>query len=317
MEIWAISAAILALGAAILAALVGYSWWVKRQVEAAVPARGKFVQISTGPLHYVEKGQGQSIVMIHGLGAQLGNFDQFLMDEMAKTHHCIAIDRPGMGWSARPATAPANPRAQAAYIAEAIDALGLDRPLLVGHSLGGAIALCLALDFPEKTSGLALLAPFTSRGDRPSPAFAGLAIARPWRRKLTAWSVATPLGKWRSAPVFELVFGPDRVPSGYGRAGGGMLGLRPASFENTSRDYMASLGDIKWMQANYAQLQMPVHILFGRDDRILSPQIHGRDLAASHAHIHYHEINGGHMLPLTQPGGCATFIRNVAAEIRN
>ena len=317
MEIWAISAAILALGAAILAALVGYSWWVKRQVEAAVPARGKFVQISTGPLHYVEKGQGQSIVMIHGLGAQLGNFDQFLMDEMAKTHHCIAIDRPGMGWSARPATAPANPRAQAAYIAEAIDALGLDRPLLVGHSLGGAIALCLALDFPEKISGLALLAPFTSRGDRPSPAFAGLAIARPWRRKLAAWSVATPLGMWRSALVFELVFGPDRVPSGYGRAGGGMLGLRPASFENTSRDYMASLGDIKWMQANYAQLQMPVHILFGRDDRILSPQIHGRDLAASHAHIHYHEINGGHMLPLTQPGGCATFIRNVAAEIRN
>jgi pimeloyl-ACP methyl ester carboxylesterase len=62
---------------------------------------------------------------------------------------------------------------------------------------------------------------------------------------------------------------------------------------------------------------MPVHILFGRDDRILSPQIHGRDLAASHAHIHYHEINGGHMLPLTQPDGCATFIRNAAAEIRN
>ena len=292
-----------------IAGLVWFTWKTRRQVETAVPPRGQFIEISTGRLHYVDKGDGPAIVMIHGLGAQLGNFDYALVDALSSTHRCIAIDRPGMGYSDRPDDAPANPRAQAAYVAEAIDKLGLDRPLIVGHSLGGAIAVCLARDFPQKTRGLALLAPLTRGGDAPSPAFASLGIKSDMMRKALAWTLATPLGMRNVDMVFNLVFGPDPVPRDYSTRGGGLLGLRPGSFFNTSRDYVSSMADIKWMRASYGDLQVPMAVLYGEDDRILSVETQGRKLVADHPEIALDVIPGGHMLPLTHPDACVDFIR--------
>ncbi|MCM2562162.1 alpha/beta hydrolase [Lutimaribacter sp. EGI FJ00015] len=300
---------VLGLVALTVAGLVWFTWNTKRKVEAAVPPRGQFIEISTGRLHYVDKGQGPAIVMVHGLGAQLGNFDYALVDALAETHRCIAIDRPGMGWSERPEGAAANPRAQAGYVAEVIDKLGLDRPLIVGHSLGGAIGVCLALDHPEKIRGLALLAPLTRGGDAPSPAFASLGIRSPLMRKIAAWTLATPMGMRSTDLVFDLVFGPDRVPADYGTKGGGLLGLRPGSFVATSRDYVASMTDIKWMRAGYAEMPVPMAVLFGEDDRILSAETQGRKLVAEHPAITLELIAGGHMLPLTRPEACTDFIR--------
>lgn len=297
-----------ALVAVTLGALVWITWSTKRKVEAAVPPRGQFIDISTGRLHYIDRGTGPVIVMIHGLGAQSGNFDYALIDKLADRYRCIAIDRPGMGWSDRPGEAPANPRAQAGYVAEVIDTLGLQKPLIVGHSLGGAIGVCLAMDHPEKTRGLALLAPLTRGGDAPSPAFASLAIKSDLLRRIIGWTLATPMGMRNSALVFDLVFGPDPVPADYGTKGGGLLGLRPKSFFNTSRDYLASMTDIKAMRAAYADLRVPMALLYGTEDRILSVDTQGRKLVADHPHIALQEIAGGHMLPLTQPDACADFI---------
>lgn len=306
MSILVILVAILA---AVVAGLVWFTRATARKAEAAVPPRGSFVQISTGRLHYVDRGTGPAVVMIHGLGTQLGNFDQFLIDALADTHRCIALDRPGMGWSDRPEEAPANPRAQAAQVVELIDALGLERPLIVGHSLGGAIALCLALDHPDKCRGLALLAPLTRAGDPPSPIFAPLAITSPLVRRLAAHTLATPLGLRNTAAVLDVVFGPDPVPEDYAIAGGAYLGLRPSAFINTSRDFMASTRDMRWMAEGYDRIAVPVHILYGSDDRTLSVQTQARDLVARHPQFRLTEVPGGHMLPLTHPTQSAAFIR--------
>lgn len=299
---------ILALVAITLTGLVWITWSTKRKVETAVPPRGQVIDISTGQLHYIDRGTGPVVLMIHGLGAQAGNFDYALIDKLADRYRCIAIDRPGMGWSDRPDEAPANPRAQAGYVAEVIDALGLEKPLIVGHSLGGAIGVCLAMDHPEKIRGLALLAPLTRGGDAPSPAFASLGIKSDLLRRIIGWTLATPMGMRNSALVFDLVFGPDPVPVDYGTRGGGLLGLRPKSFFNTSRDYISSMRDIKAMRAAYADLRVPMALLFGAEDRILSVEAQGRKLVADHPHIQLQEIPGGHMLPLTHPDACADFI---------
>ena len=73
-----------------------------------------------------------------------------------------------------------------------IDTLNLDKPLVVGHSLGGAIAMCLALDFPEKIRGLALLAPLTMPTRAPAEVFAGLNLRRAWIRRLVSETLAIP-----------------------------------------------------------------------------------------------------------------------------
>ncbi len=293
--------------------LVFKTWRIKRRAEKAVPPRGEFIEISSGRLHYVDRGQGPAIVMIHGLSAQLGNFDMGLIDAMARDHRVIALDRPGMGWSERGEDVPANPRAQAAQVVELIDTLGLDRPLVVGHSLGGAIALCLALDFPQKTRGLALLAPLTMRGGKVAPPFHALNVKSRWRRFILSWTLASISSIRNAALVFGYVFGPEEVPKGYSVRGGGLLGLRPVSYRNSCRDFLASGRDLKWMAASYDQLQVPVSALFAREDRILDADLHGTEFAKRNpAAIRLSLIDGGHMLPVTQPEACERFIR--AAE---
>ncbi|WP_323782109.1 alpha/beta hydrolase [Thalassovita sp.] len=290
------------------------TWLIKRRVEKAVPPRGTFLQTSTGRQHYVDRGEGPAIVLIHGLGAQLGNFDMGLIDGLARDHRVIAIDRPGMGWSERGDETPANPRAQAAQIVELIDALDLDRPLVVGHSLGGAISLCLALDFPHKTRGLALLAPLTMLGGKVAPPFQALAVKSGLKRFLLSWTLAIPNSIRNTDMVLNYTFGPETVPKAYSIQGGGLLGLRPVSFRNTCRDFLASARDLKWMNSQYDHLPVPVSVLFAREDRILDANLHGAEFARQNPAIHLTLIDGGHMLPVTQPEICEKFIRKAAAE---
>ena len=247
--------------------------------------------------------------MIHGLGGQMGNFNMALTPLLVRDHRVIVIDRPGMGWSSRPEDAAANPRAQAETVAALIDALGLERPLVVGHSLGGAIALCLAMDHPERTRGLALLAPLTQPPSGPIEAFKGLAITGRVKLFLTSWLMAIPMSIRTAPQVLDQVFGPEPVPDDYAIKGGALLGLRPSSFRNTSRDYLASGRDLRWMAGQYDSLQVPVRILFGAEDRILEADLHGRALVAKHPHIGLEVIEGGHMLPITRAQDCARFIR--------
>jgi pimeloyl-ACP methyl ester carboxylesterase len=298
-----------------MAALVWFTWNTKRGAETAIPPGGRFLDLPGGRLHYTDEGSGPAIVMIHGLGGQMGNFTLALAPLLTGTHRVIVIDRPGMGYSDRAADAPANPRAQAAVVAEVIARLGLQRPLVVGHSLGGAIALCLAMDHPGLVRGLALLAPLTQPPSGPIAAFKGLAVPGRIRRFLISWLGAIPMAIRTAPQVLEAVFGPDPIPDDYAVKGGALLGLRPASFRNTARDYLASGQDLRWMAGQYDGLQVPVRILFGAQDQILEADLHGRALVAKHPHIGLEVIAGGHMLPVTRAADCARFIHETEVMI--
>src|ERR1700733_6442331 len=88
----------------------------------------------------------------------------------------IILDRPGSGYSVRPDDTLAPLSAQARVISSFCQALALQRPVVVGHSLGGAIALALALEHPEQVGALALIAPVTHQPQHIPPPFDGLAI---------------------------------------------------------------------------------------------------------------------------------------------
>ena len=69
----------------------------RASVEAAVPPLGRFVQVGATRLHIVERGAGPSLVLIHGLGAQLRNFTYCVVEHLAKNHRVVCVDRPGCG----------------------------------------------------------------------------------------------------------------------------------------------------------------------------------------------------------------------------
>jgi pimeloyl-ACP methyl ester carboxylesterase len=302
--------------ALIVAGLVLFAANTARKVEAAVPPCGQFIEIDGQRLHYVDTGgTGPAMVMIHGLGGTLWNYTYALVDKLSGEFRVIAVDRPGSGYSTRPDDAPARLSAQANTLAKFIRALGLKQPLLVGHSLGGALSIAIALDHPDCAGALALIAPLThAQDDVPEP-FRGLVINSRVVLKIIAWTLAIPMSI-RSAPeLLKIVFGPDAVPADFPTRGGGLLGLRPKSFYNTSSDLAAVNEDLPGMMKRYGGLNIPLGMLFAKGDRILDYRRQGEAMKQTCPALDLVLVDGhGHMLPVTAPDGTAGLIRRVAAR---
>jgi pimeloyl-ACP methyl ester carboxylesterase len=302
-----IAAAVAAGAAALVGGLALFSHAATRRIERDAPPDGQFVTIDGVRLHYADRGHGPAIVMIHGLGGQMRNFGYALADQLVADHRVILVDRPGSGYSA--AAPSAAIAAQARLIAGLIDSLDLESPLVVGHSLGGAVALALALDHPDKVGGLALLAPLTQPQDEVPAAFRGIAIVSPALRRAVAWTLATPVGLLSGSRGAVAVFAPEPVPPDFATLGGGQLVLRPGAFHAASTDLAAARVDMAALAARYGDLAVPVAILFGRDDRILDPAIHGARIAADVPRVALTMIDGGHMIPITAAEAVALWIR--------
>jgi pimeloyl-ACP methyl ester carboxylesterase len=308
---------LLSVAGAVLAAallLVLFTAWTARKIEAALPPKGRWIEAGAARLHVREAGAegAPAILMIHGLAGQSSHYTYGVVPALQARFRTVALDRPGSGYSPRDPKAPADLRVQADAIAALIDALGLGPPLVVGHSLGGAIALALALDHPDKVAGLALLAPLTHMQDEAPSVFKGLTIESPLLRTLVAWTLMVPASIRNSRAAMAQVFGPDPVPADFATRGGGLLGLRPTAFIGASRDLQALPGYLPQQQARYAGLKVPVHVLYGRGDRILDWQHNGQALVDQVPGARLTLIDGGHMLPVTHPQQCADFIDDVA-----
>lgn len=308
-----------AVGALVLAALMGsafvLTWLIARGVTRRLPPRGRFLDLPQGRIHYLEAGSGRPLVFVHGLGGQLGNFAYALLDRLSDRFRVVLIDRPGSGHSPRSWRASAGLPGQADRISGVIRHLGLERPIVVGHSLGGAVALALGLGHPRLIGGLALIAPLTQPQDTVPAPFRLLAIRSSLLRLAVAWTLATPLAILRSRSVLATVFGPDAVPADFGTRGGGLLGLRPSSFYGASMDLNAAGADMPALAARYPDLAVPVAVLYGTGDRVLCPSEHGEGLKRAWPGTRLDLVPGGHMLPVTDPDRVAAWIAAIAAEM--
>jgi pimeloyl-ACP methyl ester carboxylesterase len=303
---------VVALVALILGGLVIFTAVTARRVEKALPPRGQFIEVAGARIHYLDKGSGPAIVILHGLGGQMGNFTYALLERLTDEFRVTLMDRPGSGYSKRAPGGTGRITEQASIVAEFIHKLGLERPLLVGHSLGGAIALGVALDHPEAVKGLALIAPLTHVPKQVPAPFRALDIKSNFLRWLVAWTVATPTGIRRGKALLDAIFSPDRAPADFATRGGGLLGLRPWSFYNTSSDMRAVNLDLGAMVGRYASLRVPVRILYGTNDEVLRHQVHGEAMKAKSSMVRLEFVKGGHMLPITSPDLTAQFIKAAA-----
>jgi pimeloyl-ACP methyl ester carboxylesterase len=298
---------------AVLPAL--FTLYTARKVEALLPPEGQFVDVPGARLHVREfgEGDGPALLMVHGLAGQLSHYTYGIAGRLSGRFRVVAVDRPGSGFSTRPEGTPADLSTQAAALAALIDQLGLDKPLVVGHSLGGAVALTLALEYPDKVAGLALLAPLTHVRDDVPPVFKALTIASPGVRKLVAWTLAIPASISNSRATLEQVFGPEAVPKDFATRGGGLLSLRPSAFLSASSDLQALPERLPQLQQRYGELRLPVSVLYGKDDRILDWKANGQALVDKVPGARLELIEGGHMIPITNPEACAVFIADAAA----
>lgn len=288
---------------------------IAADAERRVPPFGKFVDVDGNRIHYVDSGEGRPILFIHGLGAQFHQFRHPLFPHLDREFRLVALDRPGSGYSVRARGAGAGISEQARVVVGFMRKLGLEKPLVVGHSLGGIVALAIAIEHPGSISGLALLSPYTRYSDETAPEFAAMAIAQPWRRWLVSRTIGIPMALKAAPQVLDLVFGPQSMPADYPVAGGGFSGLRPSHFYATSSDLVAIGLDMPRLQARYGEIGMPVGILFGTADRVLPHKANGADMAGRIPGLDLELLDGiGHMPQYAATDRVVAFIRRIAAR---
>ena len=295
--------------------VLGLAWFTRRTAARIVqylPAKGRFVDVPGGRLHIRDSGAGPAVLLVHGLGGQMSHFDYGIVEQLARSHRVVVVDRPGSGHSLRDELTSADVSAQAQALAVLIDKLGLGRPTVVGHSLGGAIALTLALEHPASVGALALVAPLTHAPETAPQVFKALTIETRWVRTLFAWTLATPGAIVGSKKVLAAVFAPEQAPADFAVKGGGLHSLRPTQFLAASRDLQAIPARMPLVQGRYAELNLPLAVLYGRQDAILDWQTNGQALVDKVPGARLELVEGGHMLPITQPQVVADFVERTA-----
>lgn len=311
---WVIAAGVL-VGAS--AVLWGFSAWMTRRIEAAVPINGRFVEVNGERFHYVEEGKGPPLVMIHGLMGSSRNLTYALSGQLREHFRVITLDRPGSGYSTRHKGTAADLPAQARQVAAFINQLGLDKPLVLGHSLGGAISLALALDHPETVSGLVLVAPLTHPQPRLPLVFWSLAVRPAWLRRFVANTLTVPMGLLTRRSVVKGVFAPDAAAEDFATRGGGLLGMRPDNFYAASSEIALVNDCLPGMVKRYPQLTLPIGLIYGARDKVLDFRRHGQALADKVPGLKLQVVEGrGHMLPITATARVVEAVLHVAKRVR-
>lgn len=163
--------------------------------------------INGTPLTFHQRGDGRDVVMIHGGMGSAEDFEP-LLDGLADGYRLTLVDRPGFGGSRARDGDPTYP-GNARLIAGLIRELGLVRPIVVGHSHGGGVALQLAEAEPASVGALVLLAP-AAFPLRPAKAFDHLLATPVIGEGLAAW-IGGAFGPRMMAAVLEPMTAPDRA----------------------------------------------------------------------------------------------------------
>ena len=295
-----------------LVGLVLFAAFSNKKAEQLLPPAGSFAKLGSTRLHYVDQGQGPAIVMIHGIAGNLQNFTYGLATPLAQTHRVICIDRPGYGYSKRSFNADTSLEAQADIIVSLLDHLQIESAVFVGHSLGGTISLAAAQRHPDRVRALALIAPLTHLPEAHLPAFKALDLPSPLIRFILGWTLAIPGTLYRMSLSLKIIFGPERAPRDFAIRGGGILSLKPQTFITASSDVQNAIQSMPAIEAAYANMKTPVHVLFAHEDRILDCKQNGEDLPSRIPGAQITLVTGGHMLPVTQVELCVQFIEGVA-----
>jgi pimeloyl-ACP methyl ester carboxylesterase len=245
---------------------------------------------------------GPPVVLIHGASGNARDFTFGTLQAVARGHAAVAFDRPGLGGSETPATGAEDPFVQAAAMAEAARRMGHDRPVLVGHSYGGSVALAWALAEPGAVRGLVLIAAPSQvweggvglTSDLLANAVAGPVVAAAAPRVLPAGYV-----EGAARRVFE----PQAMPPGYVERLGVERLLSPAGLRVNARQLTALKGHIRKMVPRYPGLPMPVELVHGDADSIVPLAIHSQPFAAQVPGARLEILPGiGHMPHHADPG---------------
>jgi len=261
------------------------------RIEKAYPPIGEFIAVAGGKVHYLSAGTGPELILLHGAGGNVRDYTFDLFDILKDRYTVTAFDRPGLGYTDRVpdidtgpfSTEGDSPQAQAHMLREAAAKIGIENPIVAGHSYGGIVALAWAVegldaDSPQNAAAIV--------------SFAG--VAMPWPDPLGAYYTVngSALGGAISVPLLSALvpastvdnvvaqtFAPNTAPVGYTAHLGGQLVMRPATFRANVRQVNTLYDEVVKLAPRYPELTIPIEILHGIEDITVPIDIHANEIA--------------------------------------
>ncbi|MDO9713235.1 alpha/beta fold hydrolase [Paracraurococcus lichenis] len=282
--------------AVILVILAALNTAAAQWAERRHPPKGAFIEVDGVRLHYSDRGSGRPVVLIHGNAVTGDDYNTSdVAERLLGTCRVVIFDRPGFGHSDRPRWRPWEAFEQAELLHKALVQLGVQRPVVVGHSWGTLVALALAIRHPSDTAGLVLLAGYYF----PTLRLDALMVAPgaiPVLGDILRYTVS-PIFGWLTMPLTKRVmFAPAPVTSRFQAEYSTAMAMRPSQIRAMCMEGTWMVPDAMRLQGHYGALAMPVTIMAGDGDKIVSHRLSER-LAAAIPGSTLHIISGaGHMV---------------------
>ena len=244
-----------------------------------------FTEVGGLRVRYADRGFGDSVVLLlHGFGGDLDNW-MFNLDSLAEKHRVLALDLPGHGQSVKTNVDPSL-SGMATFVRKFLDGLSVSSVHVVGHSMGGAIAMQLASDSPKTVKSLGLICSAGLGPDINSDYLRGFVEAQSQQElKL----------------VLEQLFADESLVNlqlvnnllNYKRMDGVEASL------NALSETLISAGEQTFLTDNIVASGIPVLVIWGKQDRII-PVSHAQNFSAAGGYCVEVEIfdSAGHMVQM-------------------
>ena len=269
----------------------------------------KFVTVDRTRLHFVIRGAGRPVVFIHGNPGSTQDWTR-VFGSLAANHKVIAFDRPGHGRSERPKHVDCTVEVQARLLHDALAQLHVERPIVVGHSWGGALAIFYAITYPKEVAGVVLVAPAVYES-QDGEGFLTELPAVPVIGDAVNFFLTPLFGAKVIRSELKKAFSPDPVPKNYLRS---VLSewTRSKKVKAYALDE-ASLNDsLKKFSPRYPEVSVPVSILTGDSDLIVSEKDQAERLHQALPKSHLVVLpKTGHQIPFTRPQAVVDEIERV------
>ena len=294
---------------------------VKRQLDRGIDSEsaeqlarhyfGQFVSVDGLRLHYVSRGVGKPVVFIHGNPGSHQDFSMTMFGDVSESHRVVAFDRPGHGYSERHNGASVTVEMQARLLRDALKQLSIERPILVGHSWGGAVALAMALESQQDVAGLVLLAPAAYPGD--SAQWWTVLPHVPLLGNFFLKTLTPLIGRRIVRDSLKEAYHPQPVQEDYLQAAE-VLWTRPEQIRACASDDRTLDTSLKLLSERYSEIRLPVVIVTGDSDLLVNPE--------NNAHRLHQTISGselirlpstGHQIPQTRPASVSDAIEMISS----
>ena len=275
-----------------------------RRAERNNPPSGRFVTVDNVRLHYVERGEGEPLVLVHGnVVMGLDFLLSGLVDIAARDYRVLVFDRPGFGHSERPGRGAGrwSPEAQARLLHGALVQIGVQRPVVLGHSWGAMVAVAMALEYPDYVRSLVLESGYYYPTARPD-VLIGAIPSIPLLGDFLRYTFSPLFARANWTLIAKAMFAPARVPDHFWEFPAWMS-VRPSQLRAMAEEAAEMVPAAARLSRRYGELEVPAVIMAGSKDPVAHAEPHSRRLHAELAGSEIRMIEGmGHMLHHLVPG---------------